>query len=78
MQNIFKEVDNYIQNGIFIDYTIINQIENGSYEEGGKLYTYSFYITPKGEDWIYQISVDEILEGYKECLIWLIENYNLP
>lgn len=67
-------VHKYAQQGIFITYDVINQKPNGSFEEGDQLYTYSFYVTPEGQDWIYQVSVNGLEEGYHECLNWLSEN----
>lgn len=71
---MFLEVDQYTQQGIFITYDVTNQKDNGSWEQGEQVYTYSFYITPEGEDWIHAISVNSLDEGYRECLSWLSLN----
>ena len=74
IKSIFNKINEYVQNEIFIDYTIIDQVENGSYEEGEERYTYSFYVTPKSQDWIYQVSVNDLLDGFQDCLEWLDNN----
>lgn len=71
---MFLDVNKYTQQGIFITYDVTNQKDNGSWSEGEQVYTYSFYITPEGEDWIYCVSVDLLEEGYRECLSWLSSN----
>lgn len=72
--NYLQAISEYTQKGIFITYDVTNQKSNGSWEEGNQLYTYSFYITPENEDYIYVVSVNDLEDGYKECLNWLSES----
>lgn len=74
-KDLFENINIWNQLGFLVTYDIVNQIENGSYRnthsESQSLFTYTFYITPYGKDYIFNYSVDDLLEGYETCLEWL-------
>lgn len=75
--DLFKSVNEWIQQGFEISYDIVNQYENGYEEEvqAGVMpnFTYTFYIHETEEElWLH--SVDTLEEGFTLALKWLQEN----
>jgi len=68
------ELDEWNQLGISTTFDVVNQLKNGSFEQGDKLYTYTFYITPFDKDYIWNYSVDSLHEGFQLAIDWLNEN----